>query len=40
MLGRFTKEQQSLIEDGIQKATQAVQMMLDKDFVAAMNAFN
>ena len=40
VLGRFTKEQQSLIEDGIQKATQAVQMMLDKDFVAAMNAFN
>ena len=40
VLGRFTKEQQPLIEDGIQKATQAVQMMLDKDFVAAMNAFN
>jgi PTH1 family peptidyl-tRNA hydrolase len=40
VLGRFTKEQQSLIEDGIQKAAQAVQMMLDKDFVAAMNAFN
>ncbi len=40
VLGRFTKEQQPLIEDGIQKAAQAVQMMLDKDFVAAMNAFN
>ena len=40
VLGRFTKAQQPLIEDGIQKAAQAVQMMLDKDFVAAMNAFN
>lgn len=40
VLGRFSKEEQPLIDEGIDHAVKAVEMMLDKDFVAAMNAFN
>lgn len=40
VLGRFTKEQQPLIEKGIQDAKEAVITILDKDFTAAMNAYN
>ncbi len=40
VLGRFSKEEQPLIDEGIDRAVKAVEMMLDKDFVAAMNAFN
>lgn len=40
VLGRFSKEEQPLIDEGIDHAVRAVEMMLDKDFVAAMNAFN
>lgn len=40
VLGRFTKEQQPLIEEGIVNAKKAVQTILDKDFITAMNTFN
>ncbi len=40
VLGRFRKEEQPLIEEGIENAVKAVQVYLDKDFHAAMNAFN
>lgn len=40
VLGRFSKDEQPLIDEGISHAVKAVETMLDKDFVAAMNAFN
>lgn len=40
VLSKFSKEEVPLIEEGIEKATDAVLMYLEKDFVAAMNAFN
>ena len=40
VLGRFTKEEQPLIDEGIENAVKAVEMFLDKDFTASMNAFN
>ena len=40
VLGRFSKEQQPLISEGIENAKKAVQTMIDKDFVAAMNTYN
>lgn len=40
VLGRFNKDEQPLIEEGIDNAVKAVELYLNKDFVAAMNAFN
>ncbi len=40
VLGHFTKQQQPLIAQGIENASKALLMCLDKGFVAAMNAFN
>lgn len=40
VLGHFSKEEQPLIDEGVENAVKAIQMYLDKDFVAAMNAFN
>lgn len=40
VLGRFDKTEQPLIEEGIDNALKAVQITLDKDFTAAMNALN
>lgn len=40
VLGRFSKEQQPLINEGIENATKAIQMIIEKDFVAAMNTYN
>ncbi|MBS5113170.1 MAG: aminoacyl-tRNA hydrolase [Coprobacillus cateniformis] len=40
VLGRFTKDEQPFIDEGIENAVKAIEMYLDKDFVAAMNAFN
>ena len=40
VLGKFTKEQQPFIQEGIENASQAALMSIEKDFVAAMNAFN
>lgn len=40
VLGRFNKDEQLLIDEGIENAVQAVQVFLEKDFVTAMNRFN
>jgi len=40
VLGRFSKEESSLIGDGTKKALQAVEMMLAGDTDRAMNEFN
>ena len=40
VLGRFSKEESSLIWDGTKKALQAVEMMLAGDTDRAMNEFN
>ena len=40
VLGHFTQEQQKSIEKGIKDASQALKMLIDKDFTMAMNAFN
>ena len=40
VLGHFTKEEQPLIDEGVENAVKAVELYLDKDFTAAMNAFN
>jgi peptidyl-tRNA hydrolase len=40
VLGRFSKDEQPLIESGIENAVKAIELFLDKDFVAAMNAYN
>jgi len=40
VLGRFSKDEQPYIEQGIENAVKAVMLYLDKDFTAAMNDFN
>lgn len=40
VLGHFNKDEQPLIEEGIENAVKAIELYLDKDFIAAMNAFN
>lgn len=40
VLGRFSKDEQPLIEAGINDAVKAVMLTLDKGFTAAMNEFN
>ncbi len=40
VLGHFSKTEQPLINEGIENAVKAVEIFLDKGFVAAMNAFN
>ena len=40
VLGRFSKEESSLIGDGTKEALQAVEMMLAGDTDRAMNEFN
>ncbi|WP_050637869.1 aminoacyl-tRNA hydrolase [Candidatus Stoquefichus sp. SB1] len=40
VLGKFTKDEQPLIDEGIENAVKAVEVFLQKDFVAAMNGFN
>jgi len=40
VLGRFNKEEQPLIDEGVENAVKAIELYLDKGFVAAMNAFN
>ena len=40
VLGRFSKDEQPHIEEGINNAVKAVIMYLDKGFNAAMNEFN
>lgn len=37
---KFTKEQMPLIDEGIEKASEAVLLYLQKGFVASMNQFN
>lgn len=40
VLGHFQKDEQVLIDEGIENAVKAIELYLDKDFVAAMNQFN
>ncbi|MEG0276306.1 MAG: aminoacyl-tRNA hydrolase [Coprobacillus sp.] len=40
VLGHFNKDEQVLIDEGIENAVKAIQSYLDKDFTTAMNAFN
>lgn len=40
VLGHFSKDERPLIDEGIENAVKAIEMYLDKDFTAAMNAFN
>jgi len=40
VLGKFMRDERPLIEEGIENATKAIELYLDKDFTAAMNAFN
>lgn len=40
VLGHFTKEEQSLMQEGIDKALEAVRLMLDGDVDQAMNRYN
>lgn len=40
VLGRFTKDQQEFIEEGIEKASEAVIDYLDHDFTYIMNKYN
>ncbi len=40
VLGKFTKEEKPLIDEGILQATQAIDVFIDKGFTAAMNQFN
>lgn len=40
VLGKFTKDEQALIEEGISNAVKAVIVYLDKGFNYAMNEFN
>ena len=40
VLGRFTKEEQPLIEEGIERAMKAVKLYLEKGFAMAMNTYN
>lgn len=40
VLGRFSKEEEKLIDEGVEKAMKAVELYLDKGFAAAMNQYN
>lgn len=40
VLGHFKKEERPLIDEGIENAVKAIETYLDKDFIAAMNAYN
>ena len=40
VLGKFTKDETPLIEEGVKKAAKAVQLFIEKDFKAAMNVYN
>ena len=40
VLGKFTKEERTYIDEGIENAVKAVESYLDHDFVTAMNAYN
>lgn len=40
VLGHFQKQEQIQIEEGIENAVKAIELYLDKDFTAAMNAYN
>lgn len=40
VLGHFNKDEKPLIDEGIDHAVKAIQLYLDKDFIAAMNKFN
>lgn len=40
VLGHFSKDEQPLIEEGIENAVKAIELYLEKDFVSAMNAYN
>ena len=40
VLGRFSKEEQPLIRESADKASDAVALMLREDISAAMNKFN
>lgn len=40
VLGHFHKDEQVLIDEGIENAVKAIQVYLDKDFTTAMNGFN
>lgn len=40
VLGHFQKDEQPLIDEGIEQAVKAIECFLEKDFVAAMNNYN
>jgi len=40
VLGHFNKDERPLIDEGIENAIKAIELYLDKDFVAAMNTYN
>lgn len=40
VLGHFNKDEQPLIDEGIENAVKAIETYLQKDFTAAMNAYN
>lgn len=40
VLGHFNKDEQGLIDEGIENAVKAVELYLDKGFNAAMNSYN
>lgn len=40
VLGRFNSEEQPLINEGIERAVEAIETYLDKGFVVAMNQYN
>lgn len=40
VLGHFSKEEQPLMKEGVEKATQAAKLMLDGEIDRAMNEFN
>lgn len=40
VLGKFSKDEQPLIEEGVSQAVKAIMTYLDKDFNSAMNSYN
>ncbi len=40
VLGKFSKDEQPLIDEGVKQAVKAILLYLDKDFNSAMNSFN
>ena len=40
VLGHFSKDEQPLINEGVENAVKAIEMYLDKGFNASMNAYN